>query len=97
MRSKRGGCTRSDFQIVEFRIRGLFWQLFNEWVITDHRKFDSPTHDLGGPRSDHVFEIEPEILQAIEEEPNLNIRKLALCVGVSTFIVYRTLHLFYNI
>jgi hypothetical protein len=39
--------------------------------VGDHRKFDSPTHDLGGPRSDHVFEIELEILQAIEEEPKL--------------------------
>jgi hypothetical protein len=56
--------------------------------VGDHRKFDSLTHDLGGPRSDHVFEIEPEILQAIEEESNLSIRRLALCVGVSTFIVY---------
>jgi hypothetical protein len=28
--------TRSDFQIVEFKIRGLFRQLFNEWVITEN-------------------------------------------------------------
>jgi hypothetical protein len=32
--------------------------------VRDHGKFDSPTHDLRRPRSDHVLEIEPEILQA---------------------------------
>jgi hypothetical protein len=63
--------------------------------VADHRRFDSPTHDLGGPRSDQVFEIEPEILQAIEEEPNVSIRRHALCVGVSTFIVYRREHLYH--
>jgi hypothetical protein len=45
---------------------------------------------MGRPRRDHVLEIKPEILQAIEEEPNLSIRRLALRVCVSTFIVYRT-------
>jgi hypothetical protein len=38
--------------------------------VRDHGQFDSPTHDLGRPRSDHILEIKPEILQAIEEEPN---------------------------
>jgi hypothetical protein len=60
--------------------------------VRDHGKFDSPNHDLGHPRIDHVLEIEPEILETIEEEPNLSIRRLALRVGVFTFIVYRTLH-----
>jgi hypothetical protein len=56
--------------------------------VGDHGKFDSP-------RSDHVLKIEPEILQANKEEPNLSIRRLNLRVGVSTFIVYRTLHLYH--
>jgi hypothetical protein len=60
--------------------------------VRDYGKFDSPNHDLGHPIIDHVLEIEPEILQTIEEEPNLSIRRLALRVGVFTFIVYRTLH-----
>jgi hypothetical protein len=63
--------------------------------VHDHGKFDSPTHNLGRPRSNHVLEIEPEILQANEEESNLSIRRLALRIGVSTFIVYRTLHLYH--
>jgi hypothetical protein len=41
------------------------------------------------------LEIELEILQANEEEPNLSIRRLALRVGVSAFFVYCTLYLYH--
>jgi hypothetical protein len=58
--------------------------------VRDHGKCDEPTHDMERPRRDHVLEIEPEILQAIEEKPNLIIRRLALRVSFSTFIVYGT-------
>jgi hypothetical protein len=48
---------------------------------------------LERPRSDRVLDIESETIQSIEQEANLNIRRLALRVGVSTLIIiYRTLH-----
>jgi hypothetical protein len=37
-------------------------------------------------------EIEAEILQAVEEEPNVSCRRLALRMGVSSFTIWRTLH-----
>jgi hypothetical protein len=91
MRSKRGGCRYTE-RFPNCRIPDS--PTFSATVqrVRDHGKFDSRTHDLGGPRSDHVLEIEPKILQPIEEEPNLSIRRLALHVSVSTFIVYCTLH-----
>jgi hypothetical protein len=36
--------------------------------------------------------LEPEILQAVEEEPNVTCRRLALRMGVSSFTIWRTLH-----
>jgi hypothetical protein len=50
--------------------RRLYTELFSNRRISDsrtvqrvpdHGKFDSPTHDLGHPRSDHCLEIESEI------------------------------------
>jgi hypothetical protein len=36
--------------------------------------------------------LEPEILQAVEEEPNVSCGRLALRMGVSSFTIWRTLH-----
>jgi hypothetical protein len=55
--------------------------------LSDHGTFSPSTQDLGCSRSDRVLEIEPAILEAIDEEPNLSIRRFALRVDVSTFIV----------
>jgi hypothetical protein len=49
--------------------RRLYTELFSRRIpdsrtvqrVADHGKFDSPTHDLGHPRSDHCLEIESEI------------------------------------
>jgi hypothetical protein len=44
-------------------------------------------------KSRRVLELEPEILQAVEEEPNISYRRLALRMGVPSFTIWRTLHL----
>ncbi|CAH1372317.1 unnamed protein product, partial [Tenebrio molitor] len=46
----------------------------------------------GRSRSRRVLDLEPEILQAVEEEPNVSCRRLALRMGVSSFTIWRTLH-----
>jgi hypothetical protein len=60
--------------------------------LRDYGILSPSTQDLGHSRSDSVLEIDPVILEAIDEEPNLSIRRLDLRVGVFAFIVYRTLH-----
>jgi hypothetical protein len=60
--------------------------------LRDHGTFSPSTQDLRRSRSDRVLEAEPAILEAIDQERNLSIRRLVLRAGVSTFIVYRTLH-----
>jgi hypothetical protein len=42
-------------------------------------------------KSRRVLELEPEILQAVEEEPNISYRRLALRMGVPSFTIWRTL------
>lgn len=59
--------------------------------LRDFGKFNPNDHDRGRQRSGAVIEIEPEILDVVAEEPNISIRRLALRMGVSTFIVWRTL------
>jgi hypothetical protein len=48
--------------------------------------------DRGGSRSRRVLDLKPEILQAVEKEPNVSCRRLALRMGVSSFTIWRTLH-----
>jgi hypothetical protein len=77
---KRFVCTWNDFHIYSDR-------------STPTWNFRYPTQDLELLKSDRVLEIESETLQSIEPEANLNIRRLALRVDVSTLInIYHILH-----
>jgi DNA repair photolyase len=46
----------------------------------------------GRSRFRRVLDLEPEILQAVEEELNVSWRRLVLRMGVSSFTIWTTLH-----
>jgi hypothetical protein len=47
--------------------------------LRNYGTFSSPINlDRGRPRSRGVLNLEPEILQAVEEEPNVSCRRFAL-------------------
>jgi hypothetical protein len=46
---------------------------------------------LGRSISRRVLDLGPEILQEVEEEPNVSCRRLALRMGVSSFTIWKTL------
>jgi hypothetical protein len=54
--------------------------------------FSPVNRNRGGSRSRRVLDLEPENLQAVEEEPNVSCRRFALRIGVSSFTIWSTLH-----
>jgi hypothetical protein len=60
--------------------------------LRDYGTFSSVNRNRGRSRSRRVLDLEPEILQAVEKEPNVSCRRLALRMGVSSFTIWRTLH-----
>lgn len=60
--------------------------------LRDFGEFNPRNHDRGRQRARDILEIEPQILDVVAEEPTISIRRLALRMGISTFIVWRTLH-----
>jgi hypothetical protein len=60
--------------------------------LRDYGTFSPANRDRGRSRSRRVLDLEPEILQAVEEEPIISCRGVALRMGVSSFTIWRTLH-----
>jgi hypothetical protein len=60
--------------------------------LRDYGTFSPVNRNRGRSRSRRVLDLEPEILQAVEEEPNVSCRRLALRMSVSSFTIWRTLH-----
>jgi hypothetical protein len=54
--------------------------------------FNPINRHRGRSISRRVLDLEPEILQAVEEEPNVSCLRLALRMNVSSFTIWRTLH-----
>jgi hypothetical protein len=54
--------------------------------------FSRVNRNRGRSKSRRVLDLEPEIPQAVEKEPNVSCRRLALRMGVSSFTIRRTLH-----
>ncbi|KAJ3666078.1 hypothetical protein Zmor_001533 [Zophobas morio] len=59
--------------------------------LRENGKFQPSTTDHGRERTEHVIEVEPEILEIVEEIPSISIRRLSYRLGVSLFVVWRTL------
>jgi hypothetical protein len=60
--------------------------------LRDYGTFSPVNRNRGRSRSRRVLDLEPEILQAVEEEPNVSCPRLALRMDVSSFTIWRTLH-----
>ena len=59
--------------------------------LEDHGTFKLQTHDRGRDRTERILQAEEQILERVEEEPDISTRRLAAEVGVSQFVVHRTL------
>ena len=59
--------------------------------LRDHGRFQPVAVDRGRTRSQRTLNAEPQILDAVEENPGTSIRRLSAQIGVSTFVVWRTL------
>ncbi|KAJ3661032.1 hypothetical protein Zmor_005453 [Zophobas morio] len=60
-------------------------------ISQDHGTFDLQTHDRGHSRIKKILHAEEHILERIEEEPHIITCRFAAEVGVSQFVVHRTL------
>ena len=49
------------------------------------------SYDRGRDRIERILQAEEQILERVEEEPDISTRRLAAEVGVSQFVVHRTL------
>ena len=56
--------------------------------LRDHGTFKPQTHDRGRDRTERILQAEEQILECVEEEPDISIRRLAAEVGVSQFVVH---------
>jgi hypothetical protein len=59
-------------------------------MVRDIGKFHPRTEDGGRDRSQRVLSVEPQILE-VEANPGTSTQRLALQVGVSHHVVWRTL------
>jgi hypothetical protein len=59
-------------------------------AVQDNDTFSPINRDRDRSRSRTVLDLEREILQAVEEEPNVSCRRLAQGMGVSSFTIWRT-------
>ena len=55
--------------------------------LRDHGSFKPQTHDRGRDRTERILQAEEQILERVEEEPDLSSRRLASEVAVSQFVV----------
>jgi hypothetical protein len=59
-------------------------------AVQDNNTFSPINRDRDRSRSRTVLDLEREILQAVEEEPNVSCRRLAQGMSVSSFTIWRT-------
>ena len=57
----------------------------------NYGNFKPQTYDRGRDRPERILKVEEQILERVEEELDINVRRLAAKVGVSQFVVHRTL------
>lgn len=82
----------------------LYQETFPGRAVPDHHTFTATVQRLretgtfrpqtvnrGRQRTARVLDAEPEILNIVEENPSISVRRLSYRVGVSPFIVWRTL------
>lgn len=82
----------------------LYRETFPDRAVPDHHTFAATVQHLrdngeyrpqtinrGRQRTPRVLDAEPEILNIVEENPSISVRRLSYRVGVSPFVVWRTL------
>ncbi|KAJ3661726.1 hypothetical protein Zmor_006113 [Zophobas morio] len=85
--------------------RRLYQEAFPERRLPNHKtfanvvqrlrengKFQPRFSDRGRERTERTLDAEEEILNVVENDPGISIRRLSYRVGVSPFVVWRTLH-----
>ena len=58
--------------------------------LRDHGTFKSQTHDRGRDIIERILQVEEQILERVEEKPDISTRRLAAEVGLSQFVVHST-------
>lgn len=87
------------------RAQRLYRAAFPLRRLPDHRTFSAIVQrlretgnlrpnsaDRGRDRTVRVLDAEPNILNLVEENPGISVRRLSYRVGVSPFVVWRTLN-----
>ena len=59
--------------------------------LRDPGTFKPQTQDRGRNRSERILQAEEQILERVQEEPDISTHRLAAEIGISQFVVYRTL------
>ena len=59
--------------------------------LRDNGEYRPQMTDRGRQRTGRTLAAEPEILNMVEENPSISVRRLSYRVGVSPFVVWRTL------
>ena len=59
-------------------------------LLRDHGRFQPVAVDRGRTRSQRTLNAEPQILDAVEENPGTSICRLSAQIGVTAFAVWRT-------
>ena len=59
--------------------------------LRDPGTFKPQTHDRGRDRTERILQAEEQILERVEEEPDISTRRLAAEIGVSQFVVHHIL------
>ena len=54
--------------------------------LRDHGTFNPQTHDRSRDRTERVLTAEEQILERVEEEPDISTRRLSVRVGVLQFV-----------
>ena len=67
-------CGSSAFQIPRFRVR-------EHSHLQDHGTFKPQTDDCGRDRTERILQTEEQILERVEEEPDISTNRLAAKVS----------------
>ena len=59
--------------------------------LGDYGTFKPQTHDRDRDRTESIVQAKEQILERVEEEPDISTRQLAAEIGVSQFVVHPTI------
>ena len=74
------------FKIAQFHVREHLHQ-----HLGDYGTFKPQTHDRDRDRTESIVQAKEQILERVEEEPDISTRQLAAEIGVSQIVVHPTI------